>query len=1448
MKLERIKLSEIVNPTPKQQKFLDLIDDYKYILYGGAMGGGKALPLVTKVCTPKGFVNLGNIHPGDIVFGKDGKEKVVTGETNIEARECFELHFSDGRKCIASDNHLWNVTISSSRIKDRIMTTTEILERLRNRKVSGKTYNWPLIELCEPVRYKKSILPFNPYVIGVILGDGGLTQGSIVVTTADEEIIENIKKEGFTVTERKSKYQYCIKGGTKTLPKNLRNKKSEEKEIPKEYLTASVDDRISLIQGLMDTDGYIDSRGHCSFSTSSRKLRDGFLELAWSLGFKASFQIKETGFLDNYVIHLAGKENCNLFRLKRKKNRVRKWNNGDGVPMLAIKDIIPVRCEVVKCIEVEDGFYITEDYVVTHNSYILRWSLVSLLMYWYATENLRNITVGLFCEDYPSLNDRHISKIEFEFPQWLGTLNKSSHEFIMNPKYGGGKIAMRNLDEPSKYACYSSDTEILVRGEGFVSVSKLKIGKECLSLHPENREMSWQKITKVHRYKHKGVMLKHFGRFGVSFCVTENHRMLYSTRRNPQLRFCEAKDLPKTYLVPRVGYWKGEKHNKNKIIFKSDGNNGRELTFDYADYLEFLGLYLAEGSVDKSRWSINISQTNKKNHKDISSLLDRMGVNWNYNGERYSFNNKALYLKLKRFGLSRDKFIPQGIKNLNTYWILFLWKGLMMGDGSRYGNNKYIYTTNSQKLNDDVSEIGLKLGYTPTCYVYSERNKIYPNGKVYKQGKFYHLTLTKRLKLTRCDRNTEKIKYNGVVYCPEVPPFHNILIRHRGRVMFCGQSAEFAAIAVDELTKNKEETFNFLRTRLRWPGIKEPKFLAGTNPGSIGHVWVRKKWMDGEFDPNEKEAHRFTYLPAKAEDNPHLDFTYLQILDSLPEKMRKAFKEGDWDIFAGQFFTEWKRDRNTCTPYQIPNYWQIFLGLDYGYAAPSCVHWGALDTLGRVIIYRELYGAGMTYTTLAKMIEKMTPKEERDRLIGNMVADPAIFRKEGYHKEGLEKDFVKSGSQEMMEATNGWLAFTRGNNDRINGWGVMREYMKAIKMGEVVSPRLIYFSTCKSAIRTIPALVHDESKVEDVDCYVAGTKVLTKFGVKNVEDIKVGELVKTPIGHKKVIKAGISGESDLVCSVLLTNGDILRGTANHKVATWNRGLVELRNLDCSDILIGKTISVKSIWKIKRLFTKVLFIASILGEIITSLMEAISKRDLLHCIGRYILITLEKFRKDIKYITKTITTITTPQATFLLSQNTNTHCTTIKSIYITQKERREDTIGIEVKREKHNLERMPGRCTKILQKENSSVEIVELLRKLGTLQRYYAKGVRNTKDFIKGNVPFVENILCKRKTEKGPQGHVHISAVGNFGKEKVYRLTIEDAHLYYANGILSTNTDSEDHAGDCDRYLLMEIHDRFSEKPREVKKIKTAGDIFESEMKIIQQRKLEQEHNIDWMSI
>ena len=316
-------------------------------------------------------------------------------------------------------------------------------------------------------------------------------------------------------------------------------------------------------------------------------------------------------------------------------------------------------------------------------------------------------------------------------------------------------------------------------------------------------------------------------------------------------------------------------------------------------------------------------------------------------------------------------------------------------------------------------------------------------------------------------------------------------------------SSEFAAIGVDELTKNKEEIFTVLRRRLRWIDAKTQKhipnckFIGGTNPGSIGHAWVKKLWMDKIYDGNEIEQNQFAYVPAKYDDNVIKNPEYETMLNSMPEKLRKAFRDGDWDTFEGQYFTEWGRDWNTCKPFKIPAHWMRFMWMDYGYSAPASVHWAALDEIGRLFVYRELYVTGHTYRALARKIESLTPDWERDVLQGNMVADPAIFAKKG------EDEGEKSGAEQIEEETNGWLSFHKGNNDRINGWGIMREYMKAFKYEDQITSKLIFFDgLCPNAIKTIPALVYDSIRVEDVDSKGedhAGDGV--RYGIMDIHDL-----------------------------------------------------------------------------------------------------------------------------------------------------------------------------------------------------------------------------------------------------------------------------------------------------------------------------------------------------------
>lgn len=108
-------------------------------------------------------------------------------------------------------------------------------------------------------------------------------------------------------------------------------------------------------------------------------------------------------------------------------------------------------------------------------------------------------------------------------------------------------------------------------------------------------------------------------------------------------------------------------------------------------------------------------------------------------------------------------------------------------------------------------------------------------------------------------------------------------------------SVEFAVIAIDEVNRNPKTTFDMLRSRHRWPGIKDVRFIAGCNP--LGEAWVKNMWVKRLFPPDEKEQYEFVYVPALPTDNPHLDASYYKSLESLPENQRKAYLEGNWDAF-----------------------------------------------------------------------------------------------------------------------------------------------------------------------------------------------------------------------------------------------------------------------------------------------------------------------------------------------------------------------------------------------------------------------------------------------------------------------------------------------------------------------------------------------------------------------
>lgn len=291
------------------------------------------------------------------------------------------------------------------------------------------------------------------------------------------------------------------------------------------------------------------------------------------------------------------------------------------------------------------------------------------------------------------------------------------------------------------------------------------------------------------------------------------------------------------------------------------------------------------------------------------------------------------------------------------------------------------------------------------------------------------------------------------------------------------QSAEFAAIAVDELTKNARDVFDDLRNRLRWPGISDIHFIGATNPGGIGHAWVKKLWLDRIYDDGEQEEHEFAYVKALASDNPHIDKSYLKQLESLPPDKRRAYLEGDWDIFKGQYFTEWRREIHICKPFAIPDDWRRIISGDYGHFAPASVGWWALSPDGIAYRYRELYRTGLAYSQLAEEVSAMTPPNEK---IDYEVWDPAIWSKKGENDQNLSGAEIY---ERRRKDTSGKAPrLVRGDNNRILGWAQMHEWLRPyLNQDGLLSSRLQVFATCEDFIRTLPALIHDEHKPEDVD-------------------------------------------------------------------------------------------------------------------------------------------------------------------------------------------------------------------------------------------------------------------------------------------------------------------------------------------------------------------------------
>jgi hypothetical protein len=313
------------------------------------------------------------------------------------------------------------------------------------------------------------------------------------------------------------------------------------------------------------------------------------------------------------------------------------------------------------------------------------------------------------------------------------------------------------------------------------------------------------------------------------------------------------------------------------------------------------------------------------------------------------------------------------------------------------------------------------------------------------------------------------------------------------------QGAEFLFIGIDELTHFTLKQWQFLTSRNRCPVPGSRPCMAGaTNPGNIGHAWVKALWVDHKppsgFDQTELYNPRdYEFIRAWLSDNPIYanDVGYRQTLETLPEHLRKAFLDGDWNVFAGQYFNNFDYGRHTARPEEIrlEAWWPRWVSIDWGFQHPSAVYWhcavpvdsrqskveskintnpqGAtfdsqLSTVNsRIVTYREFVQNGLSPRMLAQGIAERSGREN----IGEVFLSPDAFA----HRTAETSIAEQLGD---VLTTNGFPRPSPADDDRVGGWMFMYQLLE--------SNAWVITENCTELIQCIPTLVRDNSRHEDI--------------------------------------------------------------------------------------------------------------------------------------------------------------------------------------------------------------------------------------------------------------------------------------------------------------------------------------------------------------------------------
>lgn len=295
------------------------------------------------------------------------------------------------------------------------------------------------------------------------------------------------------------------------------------------------------------------------------------------------------------------------------------------------------------------------------------------------------------------------------------------------------------------------------------------------------------------------------------------------------------------------------------------------------------------------------------------------------------------------------------------------------------------------------------------------------------------------------------------------------------------QGQAYDVIFLEECTQFPENVFATMTESNRSSGLMQehftPRMYFTCNPGGVGHAWFKRLFIDRQYKGTER-AEDYVFIQATVYDNVWLmenSPDYVRALENLPEDRKRAMLYGDWNVFEGQYFPEFRVGVHTCEPFTLPAHWRRYRVFDYGFDMFAC-YWVAMDEDGRAYFYREVYeghdktdewgnpGEGLIIADAAAKMLALTTRAEQ---ILTTYAPPDMWNKRQETGQSAADIFEENG-----------VPLQKASNRRVLGWMAVKEWMKVPKDGG--RPRIQIFSTCVNLIRTLPLVLHDEKNPDDV--------------------------------------------------------------------------------------------------------------------------------------------------------------------------------------------------------------------------------------------------------------------------------------------------------------------------------------------------------------------------------